>query len=55
MNCLLRKFCGWRLLAKRSLVVGMFVLEDDANLSRRAAAIIPLEHITFCSLLVATT
>lgn len=35
-NCLLRKLCGSRMLAKCSLVVGMFVLKDDANLSRRA-------------------
>lgn len=35
-NCLLRRLCGWRMLAKCSLVVGMFVLKDDANLSRRA-------------------
>lgn len=40
-NCLLRKLCGWRVLAKCSLVVGMFALEDDANLSRRAAATNP--------------
>lgn len=29
------------MLAKHSLVVSMFVLEDDANLSRRAAAAVP--------------
>lgn len=29
--------------------------DDNANLSRRAAATVPLERITFCSLLVATT
>lgn len=37
-NCLLRRLCGWRMLAKCSLVVGMFVLRDDANLSRRAVS-----------------
>lgn len=37
-NCLLRRLCGWRMLAKCSLVVGMFVLKDDANLSRRAVS-----------------
>lgn len=37
-NCLLRKLCRCRVLAKCSVVAGMFVLEDDANLSRRAAA-----------------
>lgn len=35
---MLRSLCGWRMLAKCSLVVGMFVLKDDANLSRRAVA-----------------
>lgn len=37
-NCLLRGQYGWRMLAKCSLVVDMFVLKDDANLSRRAVA-----------------
>lgn len=37
-NCLLRKLCGWRMLAKCSSAVGMFVIKDDANLSRRAVA-----------------
>lgn len=37
-NCLLRRLCGWRMLAKCSLVVGMSVLKDDANLSRRAVS-----------------
>lgn len=41
------------MLAKRSLVASMFVLEDDANLSRRAAAAVPGAH-HICSLLVAT-
>jgi len=43
------------MLAKCFLVAGTFVLEDDANLSMRAAATVPVEHITFCSLLGATT